>query len=264
MVGSPQYRLYIDEVGNSDLGSSDDPNHRYLSLTGVIIELDYVYRVVAPQLEALKKCYFDYDVDDPLIFHRKELVNKQPPFIALRDPGIETRFNADLLKLIGDLDYAVVTVVIDKLEHKTRYRVWRYDPYHYCQQVLLERYVLWLDQRGCTGDVLAESRGKKENRRLADAFARVYDTGTKYVAETLFRKCLTSKQLKIKPKESNIAGLQLADLLAYPSYKSLLARHEGTQLPNNFGRQIVEILEKTKYVRSPKGQIDGWGLKWLP
>ncbi len=31
-----KYRIYIDEVGNPDLGSSDDPNHRFLSLTGVI------------------------------------------------------------------------------------------------------------------------------------------------------------------------------------------------------------------------------------
>lgn len=36
-----KYRIYIDEVGNSDLESSDDPNHRFLSLTGVILELGY-------------------------------------------------------------------------------------------------------------------------------------------------------------------------------------------------------------------------------
>ena len=37
-----KYRIYIDETGNSDLKSSDEPNHRYLSLTGVIITLEYV------------------------------------------------------------------------------------------------------------------------------------------------------------------------------------------------------------------------------
>jgi hypothetical protein len=31
-----KHRIYIDEVGNPDLESSDDPNHRFLSLTGVI------------------------------------------------------------------------------------------------------------------------------------------------------------------------------------------------------------------------------------
>jgi hypothetical protein len=37
-----KYRLYIDEVGNPDLGASTDPNHRFLSLTGVALDLDYV------------------------------------------------------------------------------------------------------------------------------------------------------------------------------------------------------------------------------
>jgi hypothetical protein len=34
--------MYIDEVGNPDLNSSDNPLHRFLSLTGVIVELEYV------------------------------------------------------------------------------------------------------------------------------------------------------------------------------------------------------------------------------
>lgn len=33
-----KYRMYIDEVGNSDLNASENSNHRYLSLTGVIKE----------------------------------------------------------------------------------------------------------------------------------------------------------------------------------------------------------------------------------
>lgn len=35
-----KYHLYVDEVGNSDLGTSHDPSHRYLSLTGIILESD--------------------------------------------------------------------------------------------------------------------------------------------------------------------------------------------------------------------------------
>ena len=28
-----KYRLYVDEVGNPDMGASEDPNHRYLAVT---------------------------------------------------------------------------------------------------------------------------------------------------------------------------------------------------------------------------------------
>jgi hypothetical protein len=38
-----KYRLYVDEVGNPGLSASlQHPNERFLSLTGVIIELGHV------------------------------------------------------------------------------------------------------------------------------------------------------------------------------------------------------------------------------
>jgi hypothetical protein len=37
-----KYRMYVDEVGNSDMNSSDNPLHRFLSLSGIILELEYV------------------------------------------------------------------------------------------------------------------------------------------------------------------------------------------------------------------------------
>ena len=76
-----KYRIYIDEVGNNDLGSSIDPNHRYLSLTGLIFELDYVKRTLQPAIENLKEKYFGTHPDEPIILHRKELVNKKYPFL---------------------------------------------------------------------------------------------------------------------------------------------------------------------------------------
>lgn len=259
-----KYRLYIDEVGNSDLGASHDPNHRYLSLTGIILELDYVQSTVFPSIEALKQRYFGSHPDDPIILHRKELVNKKPPFDSLHDPGTEQAFNHDLLQLLNNLDYVVMTVVIDKLEHQTRYQVWRFDPYHYCLTVLVERYVLWLQSKNTHGDVMAESRGGREDRRLKDSFERVYEQGSDFIRPEVFSICLTSRQLKVKPKSNNISGLQLADLIAYPSYRAFLARRNKQPLPTNFGGKIAQILEASKLHRSPKGQINGWGRKWLP
>jgi len=98
-----RYRLYIDEVGNADLGSSADPNHRYLSLTGIAIEQGYVATTVYPAVEALKTRFFNSHPDEPLILHRSQLVNKNYPFQALRDPKIEQAFNAELLRLLARL-----------------------------------------------------------------------------------------------------------------------------------------------------------------
>jgi hypothetical protein len=161
-----KYRLYIDEVGNSDLGSSNDPNRRYLSLTGVILGLEYVRTIFQPE--------------------------------------------------------------------------------------------------NALGDVLAEARGGKEDMRLKTSFERVYGEGSEWVSPDLIPTRLTSRQLKAKTKVNNIAGLQLADLVAHPSHKVTLARRNGEVLPETFGGKIGTILIKGKYVRSPANQIDGWGMKWLP
>lgn len=263
-VRTKKFRMYVDEVGNPDLGASRDPNHRYLSLTGVILDLDYVAATVFPALEDLKGRYFGSHPDEPVILHRKELVNKKPPFDSLVDPQVEARFNVELLGLLRQFNYTVITVVIDKLEHSQRYTVWRFDPYHYCLTILIERFVLWLQSRRAVGDVMAESRGGKEDLRLKASFERAYVHGSDFVRPEVFGRFLTSRQLKVKAKANNVAGLQLADLIAHPSYRATLARHNKEALPSNFGGQIALILEDTKYDRRPQGQIDGWGRKWLP
>ncbi|NGX43166.1 MAG: hypothetical protein K940chlam7_01457 [Chlamydiae bacterium] len=58
-------------------------------------------------------------------------------------------------------DYTVITVCIDKRMHKEKYTEWRFEPYHYCLETLLERYLYFLDSVGQRGDVMAESRGGK-------------------------------------------------------------------------------------------------------
>ena len=259
-----KYRRYVDEVGNSDLGASRDPNHRYLSLTGLILELGYIEQVVFPRLEDLKSRYFGSHPDDPIVLHRKEILNAKPPFAALRDPEVRAKFDEEILQLLAQLDYVAITVVIDKQAHVEQYTVWQHDPYHYCLAVLCERYALWLRANGETGDVMAESRGGREDRRLKDSFARVVREGTPFVSAATFGAAFTSIQLKVKPKANNIAGLQLADIVAHPAFRAALERRNRNALAENFGGKIAAILEDSKYRRSPSGTIDGWGRKWLP
>lgn len=240
-----KYRMYIDEVGNPDLESSDNPNHRFLSLTGVILELGYVESVVHPQMEALKTQFFRSHPDEPVIFHRKEMVNAKPPFESLGTPRIQESFDRELLRLIDSWEYTVISVCIDKKKHKETYTTWRYDPYHYCLAVLLERFIFFLNRADCQGDVMAESRGGKEDMRLKASFARLWEDGTDYVAPDRFQSVLTSKQLKVKLKANNISGLQLADLVAYPSRNEIL-KEQGLRQKElgDFSKKVVEVLQR--------------------
>jgi len=248
-----KYRIYIDEVGNPDLESSDNPNHRFLSLTGVILELGYARDVVHPQMESLKTNYFVSHPDDPVIFHRKELINGLPPFEALRAAVTRQQFDKRLLGLLAAWDYSVISVCLDKKKHKETYTTWRYDPYHYCLTVLLERYVFFLTQAESCGDVMAESRGGKEDLRLKDCFTRLWKQGTDFVEPQRFQDQLTSCQLKVKTKANNVSGLQLADLLAHPSRNEIL---RDSNLPTckvaPFAEEIIRILQSKYYQRNGK------------
>jgi hypothetical protein len=239
-----KYRLYVDEVGNPDLENSENPNHRFLSLTGVIVDIAHVQDRVHPDMEALKNHYFGSHPDDPVILHRKEIVNRKYPFQVLRDPQIEAAFNADLLHLLRTWEYRIITVCLDKKKHQETYTTWRYDPYHYCLAILLERFNYWLNRQRAQGDVMAESRGGKEDMRLKKSFAGIWERGTEYVDPQQFQATLTSRDLKVKPKTANIAGLQLADLIAHPSRCEIL--HEQNLLGRSLGpfaQQIIAILQ---------------------
>jgi len=83
-------------------------------------------------------------------------------FETLKEQTIRLRFDNELLMLLKAWDYTVISVCLDKKKHKEQYTTWRYDPYHYCLAVLLERYVFFLQQNNSKGDVLAESRGGKK------------------------------------------------------------------------------------------------------
>lgn len=195
-------------------------------------------------MEELKNRFFSSHPDEPIILHRKEIMNAYPPFEVLKEGNIRENFDNALLFLLNKWEYSVLTVCLDKKRHRDTYLVWRYDPYHYCLAVLLERYHFFLKRKNVRGDVMAESRGGKEDMRLKDSFRRLWKNGTDYVCPEDFQTTLTSCDLKVKPKSANIAGLQLADLIAHPSRLDVL---RGNHFKDNtlpaFGEKIINILQ---------------------
>lgn len=259
-----KYRIYIDEVGNPDLNSSNLKDHRFLCLTGVIIKLSYLNETIQPELNTLKNCFFKSDPDEPIIFHRKEIIYKKGPFSVLKNPDTENRFNFHLLSLLEKWDYTVITVVIDKLEHNQRYSTWKYDPYHYCQEIMIERFRLFLNINKSYGDIMFESRGGKEDMRLKKSFRKLMEEGTHNLTSIQLCEHITTKELKVKNKQSNIAGLQIADLLAHPSrrwvFRNIMDMKEDNM---TFSDKIIQILERQKFFRY-NGNINGYGVKKLP
>jgi hypothetical protein len=140
--------------------------------------------------------------------------------------------------------------VIDKHEHTRRYVVWQFHPYHYCMRALVERYVLWLNRHRLTGDVIAEPRFKKQDKRLKRSFTYIYDHGTEHIPASTVQRCLTSREIKFEPKEANVCGLQLVEMIAHPSHQALKAQFTGEPMTARFGQRVVEILLRSRHESS--------------
>ena len=256
------YRLFIDEVGHHNLKAASDPSEHYLGLTGVIMGLHYANDTFTTLLNTLKLETFN---TESVVLHRREILNAKPaPFDVLKDAKCRRRFDDALLTLIDNAEFTAITVVIDKKEHSDRYKVWQHHPYHYCLTTMLERYVLWLRDRQAVGDVLVESRGKTDNIKLEKAYRFIYEQGTPNVSPIVMRRVLSSKELKLRTKSANVAGLQLADLIANPAWRYLICKAREVPMTASFGSRVVEILYRTKYRRRGDGKIEGWGTKMLP
>lgn len=263
MASTQSLRLYLDETGDHSSTDPTDISKRYLGLAGVIFDRSN-YDIFSKDLENFKRKHLLYDQDDPPILHRKEIVLAQGAFSPLQDFALRRAFDDDLLQLLAKANYRVVAVVLDKVDHwKKNYRQLKH-PYHYCLLAMLERYCGWMKLRSARGDVLAESRGGREDRNLKEAYQSVFLNGGYYLHSSVCQATLSSRQIKIKPKAMNIAGLQLADLLAHPLTRDVLrsyGRLAGYESP--YQMEVIKLAQ-TKYNRQIySGIIKGYGQVFL-
>jgi len=230
---------------------------------GVWLRQEDDYLAFADDLEKFKRDIFGPRPDKPVILHRSDIINRKGPFGLLCQKDVEIRFNDGLLKVVDRARFVMVCVLIDKLSHLDKYKS-PFHPYHYCLAAMLDRYSGWLNHKNIVGDVMAESRGTEEDLQLCEAYRRVYKSGTLMFRYDHHQRALTSKDIKMKPKVANIAGLQLADILAYPVRQAMLLEKSAILDPGeNFGKMIYDIAKAKFNIHTGKGKVEGYGRVWL-
>ncbi len=284
----PVYRLYIDESGDHTYGKKEEApfiikhgdqkevigtldyypqlekdDKRYLGLTGCIFKLEYYREHFKPTFEAFKRDFFD--PDEQVILHAKEIMQRRGHFHILQNEEVANHFDAGIVDLIANAEYTIINVVIDKKNHIENYGSYAWHPYNYCLAVMLERYCFLLKRLRAKGDVIAERRGKTEDYELKNAYSRLYSDGNRFKSSAFFQQYLTSKEIKIKPKENNIAGLQLADILSHPLKKHTLVQKGLLPEPEEslFWPKIIDIAKPKLYCRATDGCVDGYGLVFI-
>ena len=266
-VALQRYRLYLDESGDhvlEDEARLTEPGHRYLALVGCWFAQGEPYLRFHRALEELKQEHFPHSPDEPVILHRRDLIDCSGPFWRLREATHRTKFDDELCDLVARADFTVCGVCIDKLALKHNYPS-PFHPYHLGLGFLLQRYCGWLNHLNRRGDVMAESRGGAEDTRLRNAYQHIWTHSDMFHPADFYRRPLTSKEAKLKKKSENVAGLQLADLLARGVRDDILADYG--QLADQmapFDARLLSVV-RPKYNRHLyEGRVQGYGKVLFP
>ncbi len=256
-----KYRLYIDESGSPNLNTNQSSAiaHKYLCLLGIIIKNDN-YKYLSEKWEEMRGLFLE-DVDDKPIFHYTDVVAAKKYFAKLKtDIKIKEQFNELYLDFCYSADISLISVTLDKNRHFNTYKDIGFPAYGYCLEVLLERYVRFLQEHNATGDIMIEQRGRKEDRALQSHYASLYASGTKHAS---LKSHISSKELKIRRKEDRIVGLEISDMLATAIKHYTLAEYAIIpSLNDNFTLKVINKI-KSKIKADADGSIKGYGIKML-
>ena len=242
--------LFLDESGDHNL-LSIDRNFPVFCLAGCIFERSYYHHIVRPRLDAFKMQFWN---TTQVILHSREIRKHQRAFSFLDDQDRRESFYAALNALIQELDFTILAIVILKQAHLNEYGLRARHPYHLSLEFILERYSLAMRRRGreSTGYILAESRGKREDRLLKAEYERLRGGGS------FFQNLGNITGFWMEKKGKNIAGLQIADLVAYPIAAKVLR-------PRSEQKAFDLLSEKIDAAPQHKGGgILGYGLKVFP
>jgi hypothetical protein len=256
------YRLYIDESGDHNYPSDENLKGRYLCLTGIIIDQE-ANNILKSKIKELQDLVGD-DSEDTR-FHAEDIKSGRGIFGVLHtNAEIKSKWNTILFSIMHDIDFKICAVVIDKKEHKEKYGLAALHPYHYCLNIITEQYLKFLDDRNSKGDVMAESRGKKEDRLLSNTFTGFYTEGNQFYSPEKIQNILTSKEIKIKTKAYGISGLILADILSLAVKFNIIYSYTNIEggLKDNFVKQLSDIIAN-KYLSDENGEVKGFGQKFV-
>jgi hypothetical protein len=210
--------VYVDESGDHSL-SSIDANYPIFSLALCLFrKTDYVNEVL-PRLHDLKFKWFGHDL---VVLHENEISKRKGAFGFLQYDGLREAFQSDLNSLVAATPMTVFASVILKTDLVRRYAV-PASPYELALLFCLER--VWeclrsTHEAGNTIHVVCESRSPRlkpgrgrEDLELEVEFRRIVEGRNTLQG---YDSAMPDLDIVFADKQSNSAGLQLADLIARP------------------------------------------------
>jgi hypothetical protein len=266
-MARPQYSMFIDDTGDVTSSTTNDPQNRYASISGVIIERNYLSSTFEPSFQKIVKRHFGEKPDgSPVVLHRRQMISppREGPFACLRDQIKRDAWDKACLDMMTRAAYTVITVCLDKVSYYYHHPKAKLDVYETFIQNAIERYFYFLKAHG-VGDVVVEAQNRGTDEAIKARFRTAIENGTEHITSDKLQAVFTSREINIEPKQAGYPGLQFADLIARPAFAHCRAHYaKDTSDLTAFARQISPILEDYKFYRDKNGNPDGYGRVWRP
>lgn len=209
--------VFVDESGDANL-KRIDPQFPVLNLVFIIIRKDHYFDRVVGGLSQLKTQFFG---TDDLVMHEADLRRQRGAFRLLKAPHTRLDCQRAISDWIRGLEFQIISACIDKEALARRYRH-PFDPYDLAIRFCLERTLAGIRPHTPPGritQICFESRGRAQDRVTGTEFDAVIQAQS-ILGHSPTQFAEHPMQALFIPKYANVAGLQLADLIARP-----LARH---------------------------------------
>lgn len=201
--------MFLDESGDHSLEKIDQSYPMFV-LAGCIFDFDDYFNVAEPAVDKLKQDWFGRK---NVILRSYDIRKQKGDFAFLVDKAKREKFYAALAKLLKQLKFTIIAAAIAKDKFKSRYPEPN-NPYYLCFQFILERSAMYLGKTREKMMFKIESRETHNDQKLAKIWENFLNSNSRFLTKTEIQTKLID--LSFNQKMQNIAGMQLADLVAYP------------------------------------------------
>lgn len=206
-----RFLAFLDECGDHSLEKIDKDFPLFV-LSAIIVERsDYVEKII-PEITKLKLKFWNHE---GVNLHSRDIRRACGDFSFMQVPKLRESMMESLNLVMKNIPFALFLAAIDKHEHKTIHGTAAINPYDLALSATLENMTNFLRKTNETIlPIVAESRGAKEDGQLKDSFYELINSN--------HTNNWPDFSIIFRSKYNNIAGLQIADLCAYPAARKIL------------------------------------------
>lgn len=254
--GNADCIMYISEKGRKISGNRDGNENKFpYSQTGIIINGEDGQQIISNIMNLKNKYWADAMFEQKRVVFNSNEINKKTS--AFSPDVIDNKeFNKDLLNVIKEAKFQIITAVIDRLVlNKTYKRPYKAD--RLALTFLLERFVLFLKHTNQTGIVVLESKDELDNEKFLKKVIKPIIAGKDDLAKIdkidipLIKGMYFNNKRTLDDKRS-YPHSELADIVSQVMHDKVVHEQES-EMYEILTEKIINYLEP-----------DGYGIKYFP